>query len=148
MADDDIRARYPGIFAAVRLNTIPIDLDLVRYIVHWLGDYARLKQQPGQSGVPEGVLAAQRALAEAYAAISDSRRREADRPMATEFLISGHDARVGTDEAAAELGVSADTVRWHYRKGNLDGRKVGRQLMVTVASIETLKARLNEQRGA
>lgn len=145
MAGDEMRERYPEIFAAVRAKSISVDLNLVRCIVYWLGDYARLKQQPGQSGTPEGVVAAQAALAEAHAAVSDSRRDEADRAMAAEFVLSGHDTCVGTDEAAAALGISADGVRWHCRKGNLESRKVGRQLMITTASIENYKCRKAER---
>lgn len=145
MAGDEMRERYPAIFAAVQAKTISVDLDLVRYIVHWLGDYARLKQQPGQPGVPEGVVAAQTALAEAHAAVSDSRRDEADRPIAAEILVSGHGPSVGTAEAAAALGISADGIRWHCRNRNLESRKVGRQLMVTTASIENYKRRKAER---
>lgn len=148
MGGDEINDRYPGIFAAVRVNTISIDLDLVRYIVHWLGDYVRLKQRPGQPGAPDGVIAAQRALAEAYAAMCDSRWRERDGLGAPELVAFEHEQQVGTAEAAAELGVSADTVRWHCRAGNLEFRRVGRQLMILVSSLESLKARLSERKGA
>lgn len=141
-APDRLRAQCPGIFSAVRVDAIQLEPDLVRCLVHWLGDFIRLKQQPGQPGVPEGVIAAQTALAEAYAAVSGSRRREQGAVEAVGIVISGHDdAFVGTAEAAAALGISPDAVRWHWRKGNLDGRKVGRQLMVSTASIENLKTK-------
>lgn len=76
MGCDDQRELYPAIFAAVRVGLISIDAPLLRLVIHWLGDYARLKQQPGQAGVPEGLPAALTALAEAYAAVSDSRQRQ------------------------------------------------------------------------
>lgn len=142
---DEIRAQYAAVFAAVRVNTIQLEPDLVRYLVHWLGDLIRIKQQPGQPGVPEGLVAAQKALAEAHAAVSDSRRQEQNRGVAAEIVALPHDADVGTAEAAAELGISADAVRWHFRKGNLDGRRVGRQLMVSARSIENLKRRKAER---
>lgn len=145
---DEMRERYPGIFAAVRVKTIPIDLDLVRYIVHWLGDYARVKEQPGQPGVPEGVIPAQRALAEACAAMSDSRQREDPCLDGAGIVISGHEAYVDTAQAAALLGCTADNARDHCRRGNLEHRKIGRQVMITVSSIESLKVRLDERKGA
>jgi hypothetical protein len=145
MAADDLRAQYPGIFSAVRANVIQVEPELVRFIIHWLGDYIRLKQLPGQPGIPEGVVAAQGALAEAHASASNSRQREQECPTAPVSLVSGYESCVGTAEAAAALGISADTVRWHYRKANLDGRRVGRQLMVTTASIENLKRRKAER---
>lgn len=148
MASDEMRAQYPGIFAAVRLTAIPVERDLVRYLVHWLGDYIRLKQQPGQPGVPEGVVAAQHALADACIPGHDSRQHESERSAAVEILLSGHDVRVGTAEAAAELGISPDAVRWHCRHGNLDAKRVGRQLMVTTSSILNYKQRRNESRSA
>lgn len=148
MTGDDMRERYPAIFSAVRVHTVSIDLDLVRYIVHWLGDYARLKQQPGQPGLPEGLIQAQTALAEAVAAMSDSRQRERASLGISELVTSGRGVELGTTEAAAELGVSTDTVRWHCREGNLEFRRVGRQLMIPVSSVEHLKVQLSERKGA
>lgn len=144
MAGDELRTRYPGIFEAVRADFIPVSRDLVKAVVHWLGDYARLKQQPGQPGVPEGVAAAQRALAEAYAATS-SRQREQERVDAAGLVLSGHESYVGTTDAAAELGMPTDAVRWHCRRGNLEHTKVGRQLMVSTAAIEDFKRRKAER---
>lgn len=141
------RDRYRAIFAAVRADSIAVDPGLVRLLVHWLGDLARLKQSPGQPGVPEGLVAAQCALAEAVALVGDSRRRESGGVGVGVDISFEHDRSMGTAEAAAELGVSPDTVRWHCRRGSLDGRKVGRQLMVTAASVEALK-RSRERKGA
>jgi hypothetical protein len=152
MSGDELRERYPGIFAAVRTGLTGIEPELLRMLVFWLGDYAYLKQRPGQPGVPEGVVAAQQALAEAHAAASnsrsDSRQREQKCLPASEFVLSGHDSWVGTSAAAALLGISADGVRWHCRRGNLESRKVGRQVMVSMASIESLRAHLDERKGA
>jgi len=146
MAGDEMRVQYPGVFAAVRVNTIQIEPDLVRYIIHWLGDYIELKRQPGQPGVPEFVVAAQTALAEAHGASSDSRQREQDCLDGAEIVISGHeDTYVGTADAAAALECTADNVRQHCRNGNLKSCKVGRQVMVTTASIEDYKRRRAER---
>lgn len=148
MSGDEIRERYSGIFAAVRAKTISVDLDLMRYIVHWLGDYARLKERPGQPGAPEGLIPAQIALAEAVAVMSDSRQREQDGLGAAELVAFEHEQCMGTAEAADLLGISADTVRWHCRAGNLEFRRVGRQLMIPVSSIERWKVQLSEWKGA
>jgi Helix-turn-helix domain len=145
MLSDEMRERYPGIVAAVQTGLIVVEPALVRCLVHWLGEYTRLKRLPGQSGVPEGVVAAQAALAEAYAATSASRQREQQDLAAAEIVVSGYDAWVGTAEAAAELGISADGVRWHCRHGNLESRRFGRQWMVTAASIEDFKSRKAER---
>lgn len=148
MGCDDQRELYPAIFAAVRVGLISIEAPLLRLVIHWLGDYARLKQQPGQAGVPEGLPAALTALAEAYAAVSDSRQRQEFCADAAGVVRSGYDLELGTTEAAAELGISAGGVRWRCAHGNLEHRKVGRQLMISTASIKRLKSRLDEQRGA
>lgn len=140
---DDIQAK---IDAAVRpVTAIELHPDLARCIIHWLGRYIEFTRQPGQPGVPVMLMETQKALADAVAAIDNSRQRELDRSLTPETIISGHDRRVGTDEAAAELGISADAVRWHCRKGNLDGRRVGRQVMVAVSSIEDFKRRRAER---
>jgi hypothetical protein len=52
---------------------------------------------------------------------------------------------VDVSAAALILGVARDTVRWHYRKGNLQGDRVGRQLLLTVDSVEALAARKREK---
>ncbi len=145
---DGMRERYASLFESVRTDSITLTPDVARLLVHWLGDYARLKQQPGQPGVPEGLAATQCALAEAVARVGDSRRREQDGLGEPEAVAFEHEQCMGTAEAAAELGVSADTVRWHCRKGNLDGKRVGRQLMVTGSSVEALRVRLTERKGA
>jgi excisionase family DNA binding protein len=138
---DDLREQYPRIFGAVRANMIQLEPELVRYLVHWLGDYIRIKAQPGQSGVPDGVAAAQLALAEAHASASNSScRHESVSLMAPESLVSSYEA-IGTAEAAAVLGISADAVRWHCKQGNLEHRRVGRHLMITKSSVENYKHR-------
>ena len=136
---DDLRDRYPKIFAAVHSTAIPIEADLVRYLVHWLGDYIRIKAQPGQSGVPEGVVAAQLALAEAHATASDClRQAQSESLIPNDSLNSGYE--LSTAEAAAALGISASGVRYLCANGTLESRKVGRPVMVTASSVENYKA--------
>ncbi|AAS05079.1 helix-turn-helix domain-containing protein [Mycobacterium avium] len=142
---DELRQRYKVIFDAVRVSEIEITPDLARCLVHWLGDYIRLKQQPGQPGVPEGLVAAQTALAEAYAAVTHSPRSERDRPIGAGFVFSAHDAWVGTAEAAEMLGIKAGSVGWLCRESHLEHRKVGRQYMISTASIEDYKRRKAER---
>ncbi|WP_406813976.1 helix-turn-helix domain-containing protein [Mycobacterium sp. M23085] len=143
---DDIQA---SVRSAVRpVNTIQIHPDLARCIVRWLGKHIEFTRQPGHPGVPALLIETQKALAEAVAAIDDSRQREQERLATAEIVISGYDACVGTAEASAELGISADAVRWHIRRGNLASRKVGRQLMVTTSSLDRLKDRLGERKKA
>jgi len=135
--DTDIQAK---VSAAVRpVNAIQIHPDLARRVIHWLGKYLELMRQPGQPGVPMLLIETQKALAEALAAMDNSRQREQGTSQALEIIVSGYDACVGTAEAARQLGISPDGVRWHCRKRNLESRKVGRQLMVTTSSIENYK---------
>lgn len=67
-------------------------------------------------------------------------------PVGQSLIALGADDCIGTAEAAEQLGIPADAVRWHYRSGNLKGRKIGRQVLITAASIEVLKARRAEKR--
>lgn len=145
MVSDELRGQFPEIFAAVHVDLIAITPDLVKLLIHGLGDYAKLKQQPGQPGVPVWVRPAQTVLAEAFAERTGSRWREQERLEAGEIVMSGYDAQVGTTEAAAELGISPDAVRWNCRRGNLESRKVGRQLMVSTSSIENFMRRRAER---
>jgi hypothetical protein len=146
MAGDEMRERFPGIFDAVRrVDGVQISPDFTRVLVHYLGQLSRIYGQ--QNGcAPADLVAAQHALAEAVVA-HDSRRHEVKSVCAPNALGSGHDL-VDTETAAAMLGLKADTVRWHFRQGNLHGRRVGRQLMVSLASIESLKVRLGKKKGA
>jgi Helix-turn-helix domain len=50
--------------------------------------------------------------------------------------------------AAAVLGVKPTTVRWHYKNGNLAGRKVGESLMINSESLEQFRAHRAEKRSA
>lgn len=122
-----------------------VPADVAQLLARWLADYAQFRRQPGQSGVPMLLLEIQRAFAE-FAAGS-SRQREDLRPMSLEVLPSTY-AEVDTSEAAAALGCSADNVRWHIARGNLMSRKVGRQHMISVGSLEGLRVRLAERREA
>ncbi|MCV7100912.1 MULTISPECIES: hypothetical protein [Mycobacterium] len=112
---------------------------MTKRIVRWLGDYIDYKRRG--AGIPEGLIEAQRMLAEAYAATGrNSRQQEPECSMAAAQLLSGCEV-IDTAAAAAELGCTADNVRQHWRKGNLEGRKVGRQLMITVSSLQDYKSR-------
>jgi excisionase family DNA binding protein len=42
------------------------------------------------------------------------------------------------DEAAEQLGVSADAVRMRVKRGRLQSRRQGRRLYVSAASVERL----------
>ncbi|MEY8015256.1 helix-turn-helix domain-containing protein [Mycobacterium servetii] len=129
-----------------RIDSVALSLDAARLVVHWLGQLAEITRQ--RNGCPpEGLVEFQHAIAEEL--VADSRRREQGGSRPHELVGFEHEQRyMEPAEAATALGVSADTVRWHCRKGNLDGRKFGRQVMVTAASVEALKARRSEQRGA
>lgn len=146
MSADEVRARMAAAIQRVDVDGILITTDVARLLVRWLGRLTEITRQ--RNGCPPlGLVELQGALTDECAA--DSRRREQDGLGARELVAFDHEQQyVWPPEAAAELGVSADTVRWHFRKGNLDGRKFGRQLMVTAASVEALKTRLSEQRGA
>jgi DNA-binding CsgD family transcriptional regulator len=66
-------------------------------------------------------------------------------PEVAQLIALTSEACIGTAEAAEILGMSADSVRWHCRNGNLDGRRMGRQVVITAESIEALKARRAEK---
>jgi hypothetical protein len=145
-AGDEMRQRYPAIFAAVRrVDDVQISLDFTRVLVHYLGELSKKCVQENGCA-PEDLIASQHVLVEAVVA-DGSRRREAEWVCAPSGLLSGYDL-VGTEAAAKMLGLKADTVRWHCRKGNLEYCTVGGRIMVSVASIESLKARLDLRKGA
>jgi hypothetical protein len=128
------------------LQGIRISADVGRLLVHWLGQHAEIcKQRYGCA--PEGLADVQYALAEACAADSgdDSRQREFSAEAAVRLLPSEHDVWVDTAAAAVALGCKSDNVRDHRRRGNLVSRKVGRQHMISVQSIDRLKSRLAER---
>jgi Helix-turn-helix domain len=135
MGNESIRA------AVQRVDAIQISPDLARVIVHWLGQLAKVCER--QNGCAPGELVAvQKALAEAYAGGGNWRQSESERLAEREFLISGHDETyVGTAEAAAWLGITANGVRWLCGQGHLESKKLGRQVMVTTSSIESYKQR-------
>jgi hypothetical protein len=142
-------ARRSAISDAVRrVNVVQLDPELVRVVVHWLGRYSDLTTQRFGC-LPDGLADVQYALAEACADDSgeDSRLRELSAAVGHRVLLSEHehDVRVDTAAAAAQLAIPVDSVRWHCRRGNLDGCRVGRQLMISVSSIENLKSRRAER---
>lgn len=102
-----------NITAAVRrVDTIQIDPDLVRIVVHWLGQYADLATQR-HGCPPEGLTEVQYTLAEACAASKNSRQHQLEHLAATQPLTSGYDSECDTSEAAALLGITASGVRYH-----------------------------------
>ncbi|WP_139043255.1 helix-turn-helix domain-containing protein [Mycobacterium lentiflavum] len=120
-----------------RVDAIELAADVGRLVVHWLGDYAEIKRQR-YGCTPEGVVAVQHALAAAIVSDGDSRQHEAEGLGLTGVLLSAY---VDTAVAAQRLGLTADAVRWHCRRGNLASRRVGRQLMVSTESISDFKSR-------
>jgi hypothetical protein len=136
------------IAAAVRpVGGVLLSADAARLLVHWLGQLAALTQARN-GAAPHGLIAVQHHLAEAAAA-AGSRRREADGLGVPAVVMFEHDEQYTTPtDAAAALGISPDAVRWHRRRGNLQGRRVGRSWLISIASLESLKVRLDERRGA
>jgi hypothetical protein len=129
----DLRERISA--AVNRVDVIQIDADLGRMFLHWLGGYAKLAQAR-YGCLPEGLADATYALAEAVADHGDSHRASFEAipaPLVSDLVEVRH--------AAAVLGVKPTTVRWHYRSGNLSGRKVGETLMIDSDSLEQLRAR-------
>jgi hypothetical protein len=68
-----------------------------------------------------------------------------DRDEAPTVFNWGSTDVVDVGAAALALGIARDTVRWHHRKGHLQGYKVGRQLLLTIDSIEAMAARKREK---
>ena len=156
-AADDLQAR---VSAALRpVNGMVLPPEVAAQVARWLADYAEYRRLR-TAGVPALLLEIQRAMTEYVAA--DSRQREAaaqalpaeawgptrvDSPrLASNSLAQLRPSQldydfVDTETAAAMLGCSTDTVRWHCRRGNIERRRAGRRLMVSVSSIENYKAR-------
>jgi hypothetical protein len=133
LASSDQRERIGA--AVQRVDVIQIDADLARMFLHWLGGYAKLAQAR-YGCLPEGLADAQYALAEACAARNGSHGTSFDAIPALEVSDL-----VEVRTAADVLGVKPTTVRWHYKTGNLAGRKVGETLMIDSESLEQLRAR-------
>jgi Helix-turn-helix domain len=130
--------------AVQRVDGVVIRTDLARLIIHGLRGYTELATQ--RYGVaPEWVADVQYGLAESLAdtrqheppTCDNSRQRELSSLKAAEILDSSQEFT--TAEAAAALRISADLVRYHCRKGNLQRRKVGQQVMVSRSSVESFK---------
>jgi hypothetical protein len=132
----DARERIAA--AVHRVDTIQISPDVGRLIVHWLGGYAKLAQAR-YGCLPEGLADATYALAEACAAHIDSQRASIEAIPALEMS-----ELVTVKAAAAAIGVKETTVRWHYKRGNLAGRKVGQTLMINEQSLAEFRANREE----
>jgi len=130
-SSDDRRAKIGA--AVRRVDAIQLSPDVGRLLVHWLGQHAEWATQR-YGCAPDGLEAVAYALAEACAA--DSHGASANTILAP--VVS---ELIDTQAAAAVLGVETTTVRWHYKKGNLAGQKVGKTLMITSDSLEQLRAR-------
>lgn len=129
--DSDIRTQ-PGSDVQYIEAAYFVSPRLLRIILGYLGDHAKVLAQ--RNGCAPGrLVAAQHAVAETLAA-ADSRQRQCDSVASAEIVASGYE--IGTGEAAAALGITAGGVRWLIDHGHLISRKVGRQHMVTKASIE------------
>lgn len=138
---DDRRAKIAA--SVRRLDGIEISRDLALHLVYWLGKYADLAQQ--RNGCPpEGIEDAQYALAEACAAADNSHRASIEAIPA----LSVSQSLVTVKDAAAVLGVKPTTVRWHFGRGNLAGRKVGETLMIASDSLEQFRAHRADKRSA
>ena len=142
---DDIKAQLAADIQHLE-NAWFVSPRLLRMILEFLGDHAKVLAQRNGCA-PALLVATQHAVAEKIAA-TDSRQRQRQGSVAAEIVASAYEPEVGTDEAAAALGITDSGVRWHITRGNLVSRKVGRQHMVTVRSLEGLKLRLDERKGA
>jgi hypothetical protein len=78
--------------------------------------------------------------------LRDLARVDASDWAPTSQSVVALDAWLTPADAGVRLEISADAVRWHWRQGNLEGRKVGRQVLVSAASIEALRVRRAEKR--
>jgi hypothetical protein len=124
-----------AIAAAVQqLDCIGISRDLVRVLVHYLGDYAVILAQ--RNGCPpDGVAAVQAVLAEACAG---SRTREDSAPVAGDAPELNRETLFDTAAAARMLGLDATTVTLHCRAGRL-GQKVGRDWVIQKCELEAFR---------
>jgi hypothetical protein len=130
--------------AVQRVDGIVFSTDMVRLFIHGFRGYTELATQR-YGCAPEWVADVQYVLAEALAdtrqgrdlTSDDARQHQSLSTAPAEILTLDHEFT--TAEAAAALGIRANLVRYHCSQGNLDSRKVGRQLMVSSASIQNFK---------
>lgn len=124
-----------------------VPADDARYLVRVIDFIEKENQRKGGVSLSQRLVVIRDRLAAGSAALS-SRQREDLRSVTAETIRSTHEPEVGTAEAAVALDCTTDNVREHCRRGNLVCRKVGRQHMITVSSLEALKTRLAERKGA
>lgn len=109
-----------------------VSADAAQVITFWLGQYAKLCAERN-GAVPNGLPELQRALAESAAG---SRQRECGAGVELPALPFVHEAELTTDEAAEQLGITPDAVRWHCRRQNLASRRVGRSFVIPASAVE------------
>jgi hypothetical protein len=91
-----------------------------------------------------GALPSQR-LVDIHARLEAGTRGNASTRVADGLPAIGlTGAWLSTSEAALLLGISADAVRWHCRRGNLVSRRAGGRVVVSAASVEDMR----EERSA
>ncbi|OBJ43109.1 hypothetical protein A5621_00855 [Mycobacterium colombiense] len=123
--------------AVQRLDVVAMNADLARLVVFWLGRYAELAAQRNGC-VPEGLVEAQHALAEAAVGVGDSRQREYEASMAAGVLAFGEDTVMNAEAAAQMLRLKPDTVRLMCRKGSLAAKKVAGRWFPDVVAVEEM----------
>jgi hypothetical protein len=136
----------PSFSASVqRLDVVALHADVARVVVFWLGRYAKLAEQ-ANGCIPAGLVEAQHAIAEAVAAVGDSRPRECSRIAGWDIADWERDELMDTTAAAAHLGLKPTTVTLHCRAGRL-GQKVGREWVIRASELEVFQ-RERVERGA
>jgi hypothetical protein len=132
-----------AIAAAVQqLDCIGINRDLIRVLVHYLGDYAAILTQ--RNGCPpDGVAAVQRVLAEACAG---SHRCEDDVISALEVEDSDRDVLLDTATAAEMIGIKRTTILLHCGNRKL-GQKIGREWVIRLDELKRFQRDRLERKG-
>jgi len=131
--DGDVRSRIGA--AVQRVDAVLVSADVGRVLVHWLGQLAEVTVQRNGCA-PAGLVEVQGALAEAVAAVGDSRVREPCDVLASEVLALGQEPVVNVGDAARMLDLKPDTVRLMCRRGKLGAKKVAGRWFPAVAAVQ------------
>ena len=126
------------------VNGVLLDEADTRLVVDVLGYLGRVATENGRRPTPK-VEALRRCLQSAYASVSArtvSDGASLSGPTRPRLLPEGYEL-VDTAQAARLLGTTADTVRYHARRGSLPAQRAGGRWLLDAAAV----AAIAEQRA-
>jgi hypothetical protein len=125
----------PGVQLSVRAS---------RMVVHFLGELAEITRQRNGCA-PIGLVELQHSIAEAAAAIGDSRRRDSEALPAPEVLALAQEPTISVKEAARMLKLQPDSVRLMCRRRTLDAEHVEGRWFPRLAAVQEMLRRRAER---